>query len=255
MDPLIKITQTDDGRQAVSGRALHEFLEVSTEYRHWFKRMTAYGFTEGQDYTVIFDRVERPGRGPVERQDHILTMDMAKELSMIQRTDRGREARTYFIECEKRVKEAPALSGPELLARAVLEADTTIKALQASNAELAPAAASWNQLAAPAGDYGVGPAAKVLSRDPNIEIGRDRLFRFMADQGWVFRTKGHRPHWEADQAKGIKTGRLTHKLGAPFLNEKSGEWEQPAPTLRVTPKGLHELHVLLGGSPDGVHAA
>lgn len=253
MSDLIPMTQTPDGRQAVTGRALHEFLGVRDRYNDWFPRMVAYGFTAGQDFTEISVQSPNPRGGM--RMDHILTLDMAKELSMIQRTDRGRQARQYFIDCEKRAKETPALSGPELLARAVLEADTTIKALEAANAELAPAAASWNQLANPEGDYGVGPAAKVLSRDPNIEIGRDRLFRFMADLGWIFRTKGHRPHWEADQAKGVKTRRLTHKLGTPFLNEKTGEWEQPSPTLRVTPKGLHELHVLLGGSDDGLHVA
>lgn len=114
--------------------------------------------------------------------------------------------------------------------------------------ELAPAARSWESLAAPGGDFSVSAAAKVLSRDPAIEIGRDRLFKHMATIGWIFRTQGRRSHWEASQQKAVKTGRLTHKLSTPFLNERTGEWEQPAPTIRITPKGLQELHRSLDGS-------
>ena len=72
----------------------------------------------------------------------------------------------------------------------------------------------------------------------------------MRELGWIFRTTGRRAHWEAYQDKSINTGRLAHKLSRPFLNEKTGEMEQPAPTVRVTPKGLHELHVALGGSSN-----
>lgn len=109
-------------------------------------------------------------------------------------------------------------------------------------------AKSWEHLAAPGGDFPASAAAKVLSRDPEISLGRDRLFKHMATIGWIFRTKGHRSHWEASQQKAIDTGRLTHKLSAPFFNERTEEWEQPAPTIRITPKGLHQLHRSLGGS-------
>lgn len=109
-------------------------------------------------------------------------------------------------------------------------------------------AKSWEHLAAPGGDFSVSAAAKVLSRDPEISLGRDRLFKHMATIGWIFRTKGRRAHWEASQQKAIDTGRLTHKLSAPFFNERTEEWEQPAPTIRITPKGLHQLHRSLGGS-------
>lgn len=114
--------------------------------------------------------------------------------------------------------------------------------------QLEAPAHSWNALAAPGGDYSVAAAAKVLSRDPAIEIGRDRLFKHMHKIGWIFRTTGRRAHWEAYQDKAINTGRLTHKLGGGFINEKTGEWEQAQPTIRVTPKGLHELHKSLGGT-------
>lgn len=136
----------------------------------------------------------------------------------------------------------------------IIKLATDLKKEREKVAELAPAAKSWQHLAAPGGDYSVAGAAKVLSRDPQIEIGRNRLFEHMAELGWVFRTQGKRPHWEAYQDKAIRTGRLVHKLGGGFINEKTGEWEQAQPTVRITPKGLHELHKSLGGS-DQIHLA
>lgn len=247
MNELIPI-QDNDGAQAVMGRDLYDFLGVETEYRHWFPRMVEYGFEEGKDYAVKNDRVQDSLGRSRERTNHVISLDMAKEISMIQRTEKGKQARQYFIECERRAKEPAQLSPEELMARAIKVADNTIKELEAKTRELEPAAKSWTYLAAPGGDYSVAGAAKTLSRDPNISIGRNKLFDFMREQRWIFRTSGKRAHWEAYQDKGINTGRLVHKLSSPFMNDKTGEWEQPAPTIRITPKGLHELHKLLGGS-------
>ena len=247
MNELIPI-QDNDGTQAVMGRDLHKFLEVRAHYKDWLPRMVAYGFTAGQDYVLKNERVLGANNREYEQSNHVISLDMAKEISMIQRTDKGKQARQYFIECERRAKEPVQLSPEELMARAIKVADNTIKELEAKTRELEPAAKSWTYLAAPGGDYSVAGAAKTLSRDPNISIGRNKLFDFMREQRWIFRTSGKRAHWEAYQDKGINTGRLVHKLSSPFMNERTGEWEQPAPTIRITPKGLHELHKLLGGS-------
>lgn len=247
MSELIPI-QDNDGAQAVMGRDLHEFLEIETPYNKWFPRMVEYGFIAGQDFTdKNVHEQDKLGRSR-EVMNHIVSLDMAKEISMIQRTEKGKQARQYFIQCERRAKEPAQLSPEELMARAIKVADSTIKELEAKTRELEPAAKSWTYLAAPGGDYSVAGAAKTLSRDPNISIGRNKLFDFMREQRWIFRTSGKRAHWEAYQDKGINTGRLVHKLSSPFMNDKTGEWEQPAPTIRITPKGLHELHKLLGGS-------
>lgn len=244
MNELIPIQDNDD-TQAVMGRDLHAFLESKEAYTRWISRLIEkYGFVTGQDFMTKMS--ESTGGRPSE--NHILTLDMAKEISMVQNNDRGRQARQYFIECERRAKEPVQLSPEELMARAIKVADNTIKELEAKTRELEPAAKSWTYLAAPGGDYSVAGAAKTLSRDPNISIGRNKLFDFMREQRWIFRTAGKRAHWEAYQDKGINTGRLVHKLSSPFMNERTGEWEQPAPTIRITPKGLHELHRLLGGS-------
>ena len=250
MNELIPLTERD-GVQAVLGRDLHAFLEVGAHYKDWFPRMVAYGFEEGKDYVLKNEQTPSPA-GMKQRTNHIVTLDMAKEISMIQRTEKGKQARAYFLECERRAKQPAELSGPELMAKALVEAQATLEAANNKVRELEAPAKSWNTMAAQGGDYSVSAAAKTLSRDPNIRIGRDQLFKFMRELGWIFRTTGRRAHWEAYQDKAINTGRLAHKLSRPFLNEKTGEMEQPAPTVRVTPKGLHELHQHLGGSEQTV---
>lgn len=98
---LIKITKDENGNSVVSGRDLHEFLEVGTPYDKWFPRMCEYGFSEEIDFSTFLS--ESTGGRP--RTDHALTLDMAKEISMIQRTEKGKQARRYFIEVEKAYKE------------------------------------------------------------------------------------------------------------------------------------------------------
>lgn len=133
MSELIPI-QDNDGAQAVMGRDLHAFLEVRDNYTDWMKRMVAYGFSAGQDFSEISDKPKGAGR---PRTDHIVTLDMAKEISMIQRTDKGKQARQYFIECERRAKEPAELSPEEIMARAIKVADHTIKELEAKTADQA----------------------------------------------------------------------------------------------------------------------
>ena len=102
---LIKIIERE-GRQLVSGRELHEFLEIRTKYKDWFPRMVEYGFEEGIDFIrVAQKRATNNLKNPVTTViDHAISIDMAKEISMIQRTEKGKQARLYFIECEKIAK-------------------------------------------------------------------------------------------------------------------------------------------------------
>lgn len=101
---LIKITQDENGNSVVSGRELHEFLEVKTPYKDWFPRMVEYGFAENVDFISLAQKCAKPNGGR-PKIDHALTLDMAKEISMIQRTEKGKQARQYFIEVEKAFKE------------------------------------------------------------------------------------------------------------------------------------------------------
>lgn len=183
----VVIPLTDnDGVQAVMGRDLHKFLEVTTPYRKWFPRMVEYGFIAGQDYADKNVRVERMNRGAVEVTDHIISLDMAKEISMIQRTDKGKQARQYFIECERRAKQ-PTINGAELtrmeLIQIAMNAETERLQLEAKNKELEPKADAYDEFIDATGKYNIGTVAKMFGK------GQNWLFRELRNAG-VLISKG-----------------------------------------------------------------
>lgn len=134
MNNLINITLNENQEPVVSGRQLHQVLGVKTAYKDWFPRMTEYGFTEGEDFNPLkIEQVRQEGTRKVKRQieDHVIKLDMAKEIAMIQRTDKGKEVRKYFIQVEK------DFNSPEkIMARALLMADNKIKLLESQNENL-----------------------------------------------------------------------------------------------------------------------
>ena len=97
MNELINITLNENQEPVVSGRQLHKALGVKTAYKDWFPRMTEYGFTDGEDFSSFLSK----STGGRPSQDHIIKLDMAKEIAMIQRTNKGKEVRQYFIQVEK----------------------------------------------------------------------------------------------------------------------------------------------------------
>lgn len=103
MNELIKITE-HNGNQAVSARDLHKFLEITERFSSWFERMLQYGFVENQDFTSAKNFTLVNNGAQREIDDYALTLDCAKEISMIQRSKKGKEAREYFIECEKQLR-------------------------------------------------------------------------------------------------------------------------------------------------------
>lgn len=102
MDNLIPTHKDDKGNILVNGRDLHEFLDATERYSTWFDRMIKYGFEENIDYVgcKTFNTLARQ-----ELQNHAMTIDMAKEISMLQRNEKGKQARQYFIEVEKQAKQ------------------------------------------------------------------------------------------------------------------------------------------------------
>ncbi len=92
-----------------NARDLHTFLGVGKRYASWFaERVAEYEFIENKDFILVSQNREIKGRGGDRRsKDHLLTMDMAKELAMVERNDKGRQVRRYFIECEKRLRQQP----------------------------------------------------------------------------------------------------------------------------------------------------
>lgn len=109
------IQENTDLQQAVSARELHGFLELTERFASWFERMLAYGFSEFID----FEKCKSFNASNRELEDYFVSIDMAKEISMIQRSDKGRQARQYFIECERRAKASqPAI--PQSFSEALL---------------------------------------------------------------------------------------------------------------------------------------
>lgn len=113
MKNLIKITETN-GQRAVNARDLHRFLGVGRDFSNWIKgRITEYDFIEGQDFEILLANFgEQKGSGGHNKTEYALSLDMAKELSMVERTEKGRQARRYFIEMEK-VAHAKAIANPQ----------------------------------------------------------------------------------------------------------------------------------------------
>lgn len=137
-----------------------------------------------------------------------------------------------------------AQSPEEQMALGLLAAQKMLAAKDARIAELEPPAAAWTELAEAAGDYSVADAAKVVSRDPNISIGRDRLFQTMNAWKWVYKPRGC--GWRAYQDQ-VDNGRLVEKLAKPYYHQGRDEVVTGEPTVRVTPKGIEALQKRLGG--------
>lgn len=120
MNDLININYEGSDRPTVMGRELHEALEVKEKYTQWFKRMCEYGFSENSDYIMLSEKTEtnNPKNPTAEIINHQLTLDMAKEICMIQRSEKGKQCRQYFIEVEKRYnsRQLPQMSQMEMIA-------------------------------------------------------------------------------------------------------------------------------------------
>ena len=121
MEELIKITTNDEGKQLVSARELYDFLKPTERFSKWFERYCKYGFEENSDYIgcKVFNTLAKQ-----ELQDYAMTIEMAKEFSMLQRSDKGKQARLYFIECEKKAKNPFPQLSKELQAIFVLDERT-----------------------------------------------------------------------------------------------------------------------------------
>ena len=182
MNELIKVTYDND-RPAVSARDLHDFLEVGARYNDWFPRMCEYGFTEGEDYySFLCDRVD--GLSGKPRQDAVLTIDMAKEICMIQRNEKGKQARQYFLQIEK------DWNSPEkVMARALQIAETKLKTLETKVAADAPKVLFADAVSASRTSILVGELAKILKQN-GVEIGPHRLFAWLRENGYLIRRNG-----------------------------------------------------------------
>lgn len=182
MTDLIKVDYSGE-KPAVSARELHEFLDVKTAYKDWFPRMCEYGFSEGVDYcSILSDRVDGlPGK---PRHDAAVTIDMAKEICMLQRNEKGKMARQYFLQLER------DWNSPEkVMARALQIADRRIKTLESKVQADAPKVLFADSVAASTTTILISELAKIL-RQNGVNTGEKRLFRWMRENGYLVKRNG-----------------------------------------------------------------
>jgi len=196
MNDLIKINYDNADRPTVLGRELHEALEVKSKYSDWFKNMCGYGFTENIDFTPFSKNLENGGR----TIEHAITIPMAKELCMLQRTEKGKEMRRYFIAVEEQWN-----TPEDVMARAIRMADMEIKRLETQCYQLETTVAVQEQqiaeLQPKASYYDV-----VLNCKDLISIGK-----IAKDYGWSAKKMNDYLHKKGVQYKQGKSWLLYQK--------------------------------------------
>lgn len=182
------IINVDSETQTISARELHEKLNVGTRFNDWFPRMTEYGFVEGTDFYSKMSKTENGGRPAT---DYEISVDMAKQICMIQRTPEGKAVRQYLIDLEK------AWNTPEqVFARALKMADQTISKLKGDNAALLednermrPKEVFADAVATSQTSILIGELAKILKQN-GINTGEKRLFEWLRNNGYLISRRG-----------------------------------------------------------------
>lgn len=190
---LIKININENMEQVVSGRELHEKLEIGTQYTKWFERMTEYGFLENVDFVLVSQKrqTNNPKNPITEIIDHALTLEMAKQLCMLARNEKGMEFRKYFINVEK------AWNNPsQIMARALQIANKTIDNCKVEIEQLEnkiekdkPKVLFAETIETARTSILVGELAKLIKQS-GYDIGSNRLFSWLRENGYLIRRKG-----------------------------------------------------------------
>ena len=230
MNELIKVHYDNADRPTVSGRELYEALKIETPYKKWFDRMTEYGFSENSDFWTILS--ESTGGRP--STDHQITIPMAKELCMLQRTDKGKQMRQYFIAVEEQWNSPDAI-----MARALQLSNAKLKQLQVTVSELTVE----NQIMKPKAEYfddlvdrnlltGIRETAK------EFQIKQKDFVTFLMDKKYLYRDKKGKlmPY-----AKPLQDGLFELKETKNDATAWSGSQTM------ITPKGRETFRLLMTG--------
>lgn len=236
MNDLVKINYGDADRPTVSGRELCEKLGVETPYTQWFERMRKYGFCENVDYALVSQKCEtnNPKNPYTTRTDHEITIPMAKELCMLQRTKKGKEMRLYFIAVEEQWNSPDAI-----MARALQLSNAKLKQMQIAVSELTVE----NQIMKPKADYFDELVDRNLLtgiRETAGEIGvkQNAFVAFLLDNKYMYRNKKGKL---TAYAKPLSDGLFERKE---CINEKT-EWKGTQDL--ITPKGRETFRLLMAG--------
>lgn len=189
MNELIKINTSNPDRPTVLGRDLHDALEVKSKYADWFKNMCAYGFSENADYTTFSKNLENGGR----MLDHSLTIPMAKEICMLQRTEKGKECRQYFIKVEEawNTPEMIVARAHQILQARLDEAVSRVTLLESKIEEDAPATQLGYAVTAADDSILVREMAKILKQN-GYDTGEQRFYETLRNEGFLIKSGSDR---------------------------------------------------------------
>ncbi|MCD0151399.1 phage antirepressor KilAC domain-containing protein [Streptococcus agalactiae] len=203
MNQLINITLNDSHEPVVSGRDLHKVLEIKTQYTKWLERMSEYGFVENEDFMAISQKRLTAQGNQTEYTDHILKLDMAKEIAMLQRNEKSKQVRKYFIQVEK------DFNSPEkIMARALLMADKKVHKLEAQIEADRPKVLFADAVSASHTSILVGELAKLLKQN-GVNIGATRLFTWLRKHGYLIKRNGR--DWNMPTQKSVELGLIRVK--------------------------------------------
>lgn len=215
---LIKIEERN-GEQLVSGRELHAFLEVKTKYKDWFPRMCEYGFSENKDFITIAQKRATAQGNETTYNDHFLKINMAKEISMLQRNEKGKQAREYFIRCEEAWNSEDMILARalEIQNRKVLGYKEKIELLESKIETDKPKVLFAEAVETSKSSILVGELAKILKQN-GIDIGQKRLFDWLRNNGYLIKRKGTDYNMPTQRAMElglfeIKETAITHSAG------------------------------------------
>lgn len=234
MNELIKLTTSkigNEAQQTVNARDLHDFLEVKSNFRDWIKnRIETVGFTEGVDF-VSFDKNLAKHEGGRPSIEYAISINMAKELAMLERNAKGKQARLYFIECEKVAKEAIAYGGFKV-------PKTMLEALQLAVQELEKNNAMKKQLEmnAPKVEFADavtlqgGSEMTITVAAKTLDLRPKKFFDWLRLEGFLYK-QGN----QATQVS-INKGYMVTRFAA--INHNSTQEVEQRPYARITGKGL-----------------
>ena len=237
MKDLIQIHYDNADRPTVSGRELWEALEVETPYTQWFKRMSEYGFSENVDFALVSQKCEtnNPKNPYTTKTDHQLTIPMAKELCMLQRTDKGKQMRQYFIAVEEQWNSPDAIMARALqLSNAKLkEMQITVSTLTVENQIMKPKAEYFDEL------VDLNLLTGIRETAGELGVKQNQFVTFLLEKKYMYRDKKGKL---TAYAKPLADGLFERKE---CMNEKT-QWKGTQDL--VTPKGRETFRLLLVGA-------
>ena len=231
MKELIKVTESEDGQKLISGRELYEFLESKRDFTTWVKdRIEKYGFVENEDFTL-----HKFVEGKTWKHDYIFKIDTAKEISMVEGNEKGRQARKYFIECERQLKETNKVKIPQTYAEALLEAGRLAlenEKLLIENTEMKPKVEYYEKVIDSESEFTITQIAK------EVLMSGKALNKVLENQGVQYKQNGQWLLYSKYQDKGYTKTRTT-----PYIDSNGNQ--QTKHYTVFTEKGREFIHDLV----------